>query len=76
MDAVGSAIQLFKVVTSVVIDVHVVPSHFAASTLGKVVEAEYVVVQADAIGSVIQLFRGVKSVPNEAIVFGIVLEAL
>ena len=37
--AVGSFIQLFKAVTSVVIAVQVEPSHFAATTLGKVVDA-------------------------------------
>ena len=72
----GSVIQLFKEVTSVVIDVQVEPSHFSASTFGKVVDSEYAAVQADDVGSVMQLFKGVKSECNEAIAFGIVLEAL
>ena len=37
--AVGSAIQLFNAVTSVVVALQVDPSHFADSTFGKVVAA-------------------------------------
>ena len=36
--AAGSVIQLFKAVTSFVIEEHVVPSHLELSTLGKVVD--------------------------------------
>ena len=73
--AVGSAIQLFNAVTSVVVAVHVALSHFAASTLGKVVEAEYVVIQAVDVGSVMQLFIGVTSVVISAIILGSVVDA-
>ena len=80
-DAVGSVIQFFSgdtsdfnVITSVVMDEHVEPSHLAARTFGNVDDAAYVVVQADAVGSVMQLFSGVISVLIAATVLGIVPE--
>ena len=66
--AVGSVMQFLrgdisvsKVVTSVIIDEHVDPSHLAARTFGNADDAGYAVVQADAVGSVMQLFKTVRS---------------
>ena len=69
-------ISVFKIVTSVVIDEHVDPSHLSARTFGNVDDAGYAVVQADAVGSVIQLLSGDKSVLSVVIVLGIVPESL
>ena len=72
----GLSIQLFKAVTSVVIDVQVEASHLAAKTVGKAFAAEYVDVHAAAVGSVIQLFKGVTSVDKASTFFGSVVAAL
>ena len=60
-ESVGDVRQLLTVVMSVVSVVQVVWSHFPTSTLGRVVAAEYVVVQALAVGSVMHSLRGVSS---------------
>ena len=69
-DSVGSVIQLFKAVTSVVVAAQVELSHLAKSTFGKFVEAEYADVQSVAEGSVIQFFIGVMSFAVEERTFG------
>ena len=82
-DAVGSVIHFLIGSTSVCkeaisddMEVHVVPSHFVASNLGKVVDALYAVVHSAPVGSVMQLLIGVISVVATARTFGKVVAAL
>ena len=54
VDAVGSIMQFFIVVTSLSSVVHTEPSHFEVRTFGSVVAPLYVVVHAADVGSVMQ----------------------
>ena len=61
VETVGSVIQSFTVVTSLVSVVHTEPSHFEDNTVGKVDAPLYVDVQSAAVGSVMQAFSTVRS---------------